>query len=60
MRRAILFAGLLPFVFLNACSIKKYAINQLGNALSGMGDTFASDDDPELIKGAIPFSLKLV
>jgi predicted anti-sigma-YlaC factor YlaD len=60
MRRAILFAGLLPFVFLNACSIKKYAINQLGNALSGMGDTFASDDDPDLIRGAIPFSLKLV
>jgi predicted anti-sigma-YlaC factor YlaD len=44
----------------SGCSIKKYAINQLGNALSGSGETFASDDDPELIKAAVPFSLKLI
>ena len=44
----------------SGCSIKKYAINQLGNALSGSGATFASDDDPELIKAAVPFSLKLI
>jgi predicted anti-sigma-YlaC factor YlaD len=44
----------------NGCSVKKYAINTLGDALSGSGATFASDDDPELIKAAIPFSLKLI
>ena len=43
-----------------SCSVKKYAINRLGDALAGTGDTFASDDDPELIRGAVPFSLKLV
>lgn len=43
-----------------ACSVKKMAINKLGDALSGSGTTFASDDDPELIKAAVPFSLKLI
>ena len=42
------------------CSIKKLAINRLGDALSGSGTAFASDDDPELIKAAVPFSLKLI
>ncbi|MEY2409602.1 MAG: hypothetical protein QOF48_2272, partial [Verrucomicrobiota bacterium] len=42
------------------CSIKKFAINKLADALSGSGTTFASDDDPELIKAAVPFSLKLI
>src|SRR5689334_19669209 len=43
------------------CStFKRVAINKLGNGLAGAGDTFASDDDPELIKAAVPFSLKLM
>jgi predicted anti-sigma-YlaC factor YlaD len=40
--------------------MRHYAINQLGNALAGTGTTFTSDDDPELIRAAVPFSLKLV
>ena len=35
-------------------------MNQLGNALAGAGTTFASDDDPDLIRAAVPFSLKLI
>jgi predicted anti-sigma-YlaC factor YlaD len=42
------------------CSIRKVAINRLGDALAGGGTTFASDDDPELVKAAVPFSLKLI
>jgi len=42
------------------CSIRKMAINKLGDALAGGGTTFASDDDPELVKAAVPFSLKLM
>lgn len=42
------------------CSIKKFAVNRLGNALAGNGKTFASDDDPELVKAAVPFGLKLM
>ena len=44
----------------NGCSIKRLAVDKLGNALAGSQTTFASDDDPELIKGAAPFSLKLM
>lgn len=43
------------------CSFKRMAVNKVGNALAGGGgSTFASDDDPELIKAATPFSLKLM
>lgn len=42
------------------CSLKRMAINQLGNALAAGGTTFASDDDPELVREAVPFSLKLM
>jgi len=53
-------ASLPILLLLTSCSIKKYAINKVGDALAGTGDTFASDDDPELIRSAVPFSLKLV
>lgn len=42
------------------CSLNKFAINKLGDALAAPGTTWASDNDPELIEGAVPFSLKLV
>jgi predicted anti-sigma-YlaC factor YlaD len=45
---------------LSGCSIKRMAVNQVGDALAGGGTTFASDDDPELVKAAVPFSLKLM
>ena len=44
----------------SGCSIRKFAINKLGDALAHSGTTFASDDDPEFVKGAVPFSLKLI
>ena len=42
------------------CSVKRMAVNKLGDALASGGTTFASDDDPELVKQAVPFSLKLM
>ncbi len=56
MRFLILFSALA----LGGCSVKHYAINQLSNALAGSATTFATDDDPELIRAAMPFSLKMV
>jgi len=44
----------------SGCSIKNVAMNQLGDALSGGGTVFASDEDPELVRDALPFSLKLM
>ncbi|HSC27780.1 MAG TPA: TRAP transporter TatT component family protein [Vicinamibacterales bacterium] len=42
------------------CSIRRMALNSVASSLSSSGDTFASDEDPELIRHAVPFSLKLV
>jgi predicted anti-sigma-YlaC factor YlaD len=56
MKRLVLFSAIL----LSSCSVKHYAIKQLGDALAGSGTTFSADDDPELIRAAVPFSLKLV
>src|SRR3989442_2687905 len=44
----------------SGCSIRRIAINKVGDALAAGGSTFASDDDPELVKAAAPFSLKLM
>jgi predicted anti-sigma-YlaC factor YlaD len=41
-------------------TLKHTAVNQVGNALAEGGSTYASDDDPELIRAASPFSLKLI
>lgn len=54
---AVITAGL---VF-SGCSIQKVAVNSVGDILAkGGGGTFASDEDPELVKAAVPFSLKLM
>lgn len=55
--RTIVLSGLMATA---GCSLNKFAINKLGDALANPGTTYASDDDPELIEGAIPFSLKLI
>jgi predicted anti-sigma-YlaC factor YlaD len=44
----------------SGCSIKKIAINKLGDSLASGGTTFTSDDDPDLVGEALPFSLKLM
>jgi tetratricopeptide (TPR) repeat protein len=45
---------------LNGCFIKSMAVNSVADGLAGEGDTFSSDDDPQLIKEAVPFSLKFM
>jgi len=51
---------LLMALILSSCSLKRYAVNRMGDAMAGSGTTFASDDNPELIRTATPFSLKLI
>jgi predicted anti-sigma-YlaC factor YlaD len=48
------------FLIVSGCSIKKIAIKKLGDALAESGTTFASDNDPQLVREALPFSLKLI
>ncbi len=53
----LLLAGLLAAAT-SACSIRGMAINALADSLAESGDVFASDEDPELIRDALPFALK--
>ncbi len=41
-----------------ACSLKRMAVRSLADTLADSGDVFASDDDPELVRDAVPFALK--
>jgi predicted anti-sigma-YlaC factor YlaD len=43
-----------------ACSVRTYALNTLGDAIAGGGDTYASDGDVELVGAATPFGLKTI
>jgi len=47
-------------ILATGCSVKRFTVNQLGTALAGTGGAFAADNDPELIREAVPFSLKLM
>jgi len=40
------------------CSLRRTAINKLGDAMAESGSNYASDDDPELVGQAVPFGLK--
>lgn len=55
-------AGLLVVacLALGGCSIRGLAVNALADSLAGTGDVFASDEDPELIRDALPFALKTI
>ncbi|MCC7483378.1 MAG: hypothetical protein IT529_00175 [Burkholderiales bacterium] len=44
----------------SGCSVRNYAMKQVGDALAASGSGFGSDDDPELVGAAAPFSLKLI
>lgn len=50
----IVLAGVLA----TGCSVKRFAANTLGNAISGESSVYLSDPDPDLVREAIPFGLK--
>ncbi len=58
--RASLALALLACLTQGCVSLEKIAINKMGDALASGGTTFTSDDDPELVSAAMPFSLKLM
>jgi len=49
---------LLAACFLLACSPRSYVVSRMADAASSGGDVFARDDDPELVRDAVPFALK--
>jgi predicted anti-sigma-YlaC factor YlaD len=42
------------------CSVKKMAINTVGDALAEGNSVYATDEDPDLVREAVPFGLKLI
>jgi TRAP transporter T-component len=56
-RGAILVCGT---ALAGCASLHHYATDRLGDALAASGSGFSADDDPELIRAAAPFSLKLM
>ena len=58
MVRSMRRAWVLLTLLLAGCSLRGVAVSAVADGLSGSGDTFASDDDPELIRAAVPFALK--
>src|SRR5260370_15336071 len=52
--------ALLAAMLLSGCSVKRFAINKVGDSLANSGTTYASDDDPDLVGHAVPFGLKLM
>ncbi|MBN2346279.1 MAG: TRAP transporter TatT component family protein [Candidatus Aminicenantes bacterium] len=53
---------LLPALLcLPACSVRKFALNQVANALTGgsASTVFTGDNDPELVADALPFAIKM-
>ncbi len=40
--------------------MRRFAVNRIGDALAAGGSTFESDEDLELVGGALPFGLKLL
>jgi predicted anti-sigma-YlaC factor YlaD len=48
------------YALVGCASVHHYAADRMGDALAASGTSYASDDDPDLIRAAAPFSLKLI
>jgi len=57
---ALTLVALLALLAASGCSIKRFALNKVADMLAETGDLFASDDDPELVRDAVPFALKTI
>ena len=53
-----IFPLILAACFLLACSPRSYVVSRMADAASSGGEVFARDDDPELVRDAVPFALK--
>lgn len=60
LSRTIVLLAILVALASSGCSIKRMAVNSVGDAIAGSGAVYASDDDVELIGRASPFGLKLM
>lgn len=47
-------------VCISGCSVKRYAVEKLADTLSAPSDATAREEDPDLIRDAAPYNLKLL
>jgi len=45
-------------VLLLGCSPRTYLVHRMADSVSGGGELFGADDDPDLVRDAVPFALK--
>jgi predicted anti-sigma-YlaC factor YlaD len=57
--RSIASVGALALLLLG-CSLRDAAMNGVGSALARSSESWATDDDPELVRDAAPFALKTI
>ena len=58
--RALAVSVVLTFLCLSGCSLKTVAMKSLADTVAEPGGVYQSDDDPELVKGALPVMLKIM
>jgi predicted anti-sigma-YlaC factor YlaD len=58
LKRHVLFAALLLFGVATQPGCRSVALSAAAGAVSQSGATYATDDDPELVRSAAPFGLK--
>jgi predicted anti-sigma-YlaC factor YlaD len=59
-KRNKLMAFCILLIMCAGCSIKRIAVNRIGNALASGSSSYERDDDPDLVGDALPFGLKLI
>lgn len=59
-RRGLTIGLLLLALLGSGCSVRRFAVNKIGDALASGGSTYAEDEDLELVEAALPFGLKLI
>jgi len=59
-RIGAIFAACAVLASAPGCSVREYAMRSVGDALAGGGDTYAADEDIELVGAATPFGLKTI
>jgi hypothetical protein len=55
--RALALLLVLPLA-LSSCSIKRWAVGSVANSFTSGVDVYGTDEDPELVRDALPFGLK--
>ncbi len=53
-----LLVAVVAAIMMTGCSVKRMAANAVGDAISGGGGVWSSDNDPDLVREALPFALK--